>query len=369
MTKNFNTIALFPLIFVSGLGACDQTLDLDLRSNLGGLLDTSSAARNASTIMPTPDERGVIKFMSYQVAVAKHGDRISDVADRIGINSNLLARYNGITLDAVLRSGEIIALPRDIITITAASTSLKPVVVSVSELDDRDVTGSNANKGLEPIRHKVQIGETATTIASLYKVSVTVLSKWNALDLQKNIRVGQFLLIPTNLSAPETISAPGEGTTTPVPPSSNMPEPDIDVKPQKTKLISNNSSTEAGQSTSILVENAKFVRPATGNIIRSYKKGSNEGIDIGAKAGSDVLSADKGTVAAVTKDTNGISILVIKHSGGLLTVYTNIDKLVVKKGDSVARGQKIAQVNDGSPEFLHFEVRKGLESVDPDDYI
>ena len=63
MTKNFNTISLFPLIFVSGLGACDQTLDLDLRSNLGGLLDTSSAARNASTVMPTPDERGVIKFI------------------------------------------------------------------------------------------------------------------------------------------------------------------------------------------------------------------------------------------------------------------------------------------------------------------
>ena len=60
---------------------------------------------------------------------------------------------------------------------------------------------------------------------------------------------------------------------------------------------------------------------------------------------------------------------MIKHDEGLLTVYTNIDKLIVKKGDSVTRGQKIAEVNQGSPEFLHFEVRKGLESVDPDDYI
>jgi murein DD-endopeptidase MepM/ murein hydrolase activator NlpD len=369
MKKRFNKSALLPLIAACGLVGCDRTLDLDLRSNLGGILDTSAAARNALSVRPAPDGRGIIKFLSYQVAVAKHGDRIADIADRIGINSNLLARYNGITPDAVLRNGEIVALPRDIITISNATTPLKPIVVSVSELDDRQVTGSKATEGLEPVRHKVQIGENATTIASLYDVSVSALSNWNGLGPQKNIRTGQFLLIPTNLKKLDEISVPGERSIAPAPPSAKKPKPETAKKSNKPELVADISTTKVEKSTSTLIKNTRFVRPATGNIIRAYKKGTNEGIDIGAKAGSDVLSAEKGTIAAVTKDTNGVSILVIKHDEGLLTVYTNIDKLIVKKGDSVARGQKIAEVNQGSPEFLHFEVRKGLESVDPDDYI
>lgn len=369
MKNSFNQNFLMPLIIVGGLAACDQPIDIDLRNNLGGLLDTSSAARDALAVRPTPDGRGVIKFMSYQVAVANHGDRIADVADRIGIDSNLLARYNGITPDAVLRDGEIIALPRDIITISNTVRSLKPVVVSVSELDDREVTGSKATEGLEPVRHKVQIGETATTISSLYSVSLSALSNWNGLGPEKNIRTGQFLLIPTKLKKLEEISAPGKGTVTPAPPSMSQPDPAIDEKPMATKKATKVVNNKLEKSNSTSTKKTRLARPATGNIIRNYKKGTNEGIDIGAKAGSDVVSAEKGIVAAVTKDTNGVSILVIKHDGGLLTVYTNIDGLVVKKGDPVARGQKIAEVNSGSPEFLHFEVRKGLVSVDPDDYI
>ena len=121
--------------------------------------------------------------------------------------------------------------------------------------------------------------------------------------------------------------------------------------------------TQASQS------DARFMRPVSGTIIRSYKKGVNEGIDIGAPEGAAVLAADVGTVAAITKDTKGVAIVVIKHADGLLTVYTNVDNLLVKKGDAVTRGQEIAKVRAGTPAFLHFEVRKGLESVDPDDFI
>jgi len=127
--------------------------------------------------------------------------------------------------------------------------------------------------------------------------------------------------------------------------------------------------TDLGSQTKASKTDTRFLRPTFGNIIRSYKKGDNEGIDIGVKAGTDVVAADDGTVAAVTKDTNGVPILILKHIDGLLTVYANVDGLSVQKGDQVKRGQKVAKVRDGTPSFLHFEVRKGLESVDPDDYI
>jgi len=60
-----------------------------------------------------------------------------------------------------------------------------------------------------------------------------------------------------------------------------------------------------------------------------------------------------------------VPIVVIRHADNLLTVYAGVDDLTIKKGDSVKRGQQIAVVRAGSPSFLHFEVRKGLDSVDP----
>lgn len=365
MNQRFTLENFLPLIIAGGLMSCDNTLDFDLRSNLGGILDTSAAVLNASSTLPTPDARGVIKFVSYQVVIAKHGDRIADVANRIGADANMLARYNGITPDAILRNGEVVALPRDFLIINSSGASLEPVVVSVSELED--ITTFRATAGLEPVRHKVKDGETAASVAELYDASTEILSSWNSLDEQNNVRTGQFLLVPTNMDETTTVSGPGEGSNIPLPPSSknSQPQKEIKLNPQADEMPKNDSDT----SDTLVNQETIFVRPTKGNIIRSYKKGTNEGIDIGAKAGSDVLSADKGIVAAITKDTNGVSILVIKHNDGLLTVYTNIDNLIVKKGEPVARGQKIAKVNKGSPGFLHFEVRKGLESVDPEDFI
>ena len=73
------------------------------------------------------------------------------------------------------------------------------------------------------------------------------------------------------------------------------------------------------------------------------------------------------TVAAVTYDPSGDLIIVIKHSGGLLTVYTGIEGATVAQGASVARGQTIAVVAGGAE--VHFEVRQGLEAVDPLPYL
>ena len=109
--------------------------------------------------------------------------------------------------------------------------------------------------------------------------------------------------------------------------------------------------------------------PVQGNIIREYSKGRNDGIDIGASVGTTVKAAASGQVAAITRNTDGINILVIRHPDNLLTVYTHVDGITVAKGDAVSRGQSIAKVADFDPSRVHFEVRKGFDSVDPMDYL
>jgi len=109
--------------------------------------------------------------------------------------------------------------------------------------------------------------------------------------------------------------------------------------------------------------------PVQGSIIRGYQKGKNDGIDISARAGSPVKAAADGTVAAITRDTEQVPILVVRHPDNMLSVYANIDGIAVEKGASVKRGQTLAQVRAGNPAFLHFEIRKGFESVDPMPYL
>jgi murein DD-endopeptidase MepM/ murein hydrolase activator NlpD len=105
--------------------------------------------------------------------------------------------------------------------------------------------------------------------------------------------------------------------------------------------------------------------PADGSIIRGYVPKKSPGIDIAAAAGSPVRAAAEGTVAAITKDTDQVPILILRHADNILTVYANIDAIKVAKGDTVTRGQTIAVVRAGSPTFLRFEVRNGIDAVDP----
>ena len=369
MRYNFINIRLQLLTSIIALAGCSGNFDFDMRDQLGGLLDTSEAARVAVANRPDPDTRGVITFTNYQVIIAKNGDRIRDLAERINADPAILGSYNGISQDAVLRHGEIIVLPPSIVASNATGKPLKATVVDISELSN---VASPTNKKInrEPTRHLVNDGETAFTIARLYNVPADTLADWNGLDAKKSVRAGQYLLIPITEKKSASVSTPGQGSQTPIPPSSSKPQPRVDLEP-KTATLTNTQDPIAntGKVTTTSKTDALFVRPVSGSIIRSYKKGQNEGIDISAKSGSNVVAADDGTVAAVTKDTNGIPILVIKHMDGLLTVYTNIDGLVVKKGERVRRGQKIATIGAGIPSFLHFQVRRGLVSVDPDDYI
>ena len=104
--------------------------------------------------------------------------------------------------------------------------------------------------------------------------------------------------------------------------------------------------------------------PLDGKIIRTFKKGKNNGIDISAPAGSSVKAAASGTVAAITTDADDVTIIVVRHPNNVMTVYYNVADVSVSKGTKVSREQTMAKV-PAKNNFLHFEVRKGFEIVDP----
>jgi LysM repeat protein len=178
LTFLIGTSALF-------LAACDQPLDVDLRGLRGGF-STAEAATADLAARPRPDNRGVISYPNYQVAVAQRGDTLNDVAARIGANPAELASYNGIDPTVPLRKDEVIALPRRVAEPSPATGASGTGPITTSPVDITSLAGNAINRapatpgvqtaalppatgtpnprkqtGTEPIRHKVERGETA----------------------------------------------------------------------------------------------------------------------------------------------------------------------------------------------------------------
>lgn len=368
--------------------ACEGPLDYDLRGQVGGF-STSEAAQSVKTASrPKPDDRGVISYPNYQVVVSRRGDSVTDVAARVGLPAGEIARFNGLDADDKLREGEVLALPRrvpepttgsgvDIAALAGDAIDQAPDTspVETTELEPAKPTTKPAAKpvGPEPVRHKVARGETAYTISRLYQVPVKALGEWNGLGSDFAIREGQYLLIPvkdqpaptatTAAATAGAVSQPGAGSTTPTPPSATKPLPDEKVAAAKPEA----PDVSVGQPSSSSKSALAF--PVSGKIIRPYSKGKNDGIDIAAAPGTAVTAAEAGTVAAITADADQVPIIVVRHKDNLLTVYANVDAIEVNKGDRVKRGQKLAKLRGGDNAYVHFEVRKGFDSVDPEPYL
>lgn len=358
------------------LAACTDPIDWDLRRG-DGMLNTAGAAQRATVQPPEPDARGVITYPTYQAVVAQRGDTVADVAGRAGLPAESVASYNGLRPEDRLREGEVLVLPGPNEAAGAAGagvgqidiTSLASGAITRAE-QGSGATGASAaqaSQGVEPIRHRVEPGETAYSIARRYDVSPRALADWNGLGPDLSVRSGQILMIPmaaagAAATAVETTTAPGAGSPTPTPPSAAR------ALPRETPPAANRPAPATPRSPNLGADRAaqsQLAMPATGPIIREYAKGSNEGIDIGAAPGSTVRAAEAGTVAAITRDTEQVTIVVVRHQDNLLTVYANIDSVAVAKGDTVTRGQAIGKVRNQTPAFVHFEVRRGFDSVDP----
>jgi len=400
-------LSLLAGVACMALAGCQQPLDFDMRG-IGGGFTTADAAQAQLANRPTPDDRGVISYPNYQVAVARRGDTLANVAARVGIDTATLAKFNGIDPNVALRKDEIIALPSRVAEPSPATGALttgpiKPVDISAvagGAINRAPATPGvqtttlapalakpQAQSGKEPIRHKIERGETAFTIARLYNVPAKDLAEWNGLGADFAIRAGQYLLIPVpSQNPPRTAPAqtaqaatlPGAGSATPTPPSATKPLPAEKVAPAATAGTSATTAAAAPKpekpvadvgKTTQPAATGKLVRPVNGTIIREYSKGKNEGINIKAAPGTAVKAADGGTVAAITKSADGIPIVVVRHPNNLLTVYANVTDVSVAKGDTVARGQNIAKLRGGNDSFVHFEVRKGFDSVDPNPFL
>jgi lipoprotein NlpD len=112
--------------------------------------------------------------------------------------------------------------------------------------------------------------------------------------------------------------------------------------------------------------------PTTGKLVKSNSPISKKGLDIAGKKGQLVIASAAGNVVYSGSGLLGYGkLIIIKHNETYLSAYAHNSVLIVKEGDSVSSGQKIAKMGQDSngQVLLHFEIRKNGSPVDPANYL
>ncbi len=374
------------------LAACDadgNLADLDLR-DLGGGFDTSQSVADLPD-RPRPDDRGVISYPGYQVVVARQGETVRQIAGRLELNAQELARYNAIEPDTPLRRDEIVALPGRVAEPSPATGAERtgpirpPSEVDVTTLAadaiDRaepqqqtpaaaEEPQTSAPAGAEPLRHRVERGETAYSIARLYGVPVRGLAEWNGLGADMTIREGQQLLIPATGTAPtppdEEVTEPGRGTQAPTPPSAAEPLPAD--SPETGAAETPPPSPDIGDQSAAATD-APLVYPVSGSIIREYDPPQSRGIVFSTDPGEAVRAAADGTVRLISEEVNGTKFILVNHGNNISTVYIGVADISVSKGDSVSQGETLGLTATGDSSTFQLQVADGTDRVNPADYL
>lgn len=112
--------------------------------------------------------------------------------------------------------------------------------------------------------------------------------------------------------------------------------------------------------------------PATGKVVNGFNESSNKGVDIAGQVGDPVMASAPGKVVYVGSGLRGYgNLVIIKHNATYLSAYAHNQKILVKEGQSVKRGQEIATLGDSDADRakLHFEIRRQGKPVDPLKYL
>ena len=298
-----------------------------------GLRDVNRTERVATSSAP-----GASTFRNAAAVIVSKGDTVWTLSKRHGVSMRAIIEANGLRAPFHLSVGQRIVLPRN-------------------------------------PEHEVVKGDTLFGIAARYDANMHVLARLNGLKPPYTIYTSQRLRLPrrggvamvadASKLAPKLIAKPPAWATK---------QTKISSKP--TPVASRTVVSEPIPKPPP-ISGKGFRWPVRGRVVSDYgakpKGFHNDGINIAAPRGMGIKAAQNGVVVYAGNELRGFgNLLLIKHSGGWVTAYAHADSLLVKRGDRVLKGQRVATVGTtGSvtkPQ-LHFEIRKGRQARDPRKYL
>ena len=297
-------------------------------------------------------------------------DTLEMLARRYNVSTAAILQANGYKGPRALSPGQQLIIPRQTAPVAAPAPAAR-------------AAGQQAGRCRAVAASMSSIAATrCISIARRNHVPVAELARANNLDQSAKLSLGMKLTVP----GAKTAVAPAPLPSRPRQPLPQLPRPRQDcvatAPPQSARLVqptanveearcgSGGSAVKPSEATGAL---PTFRWPVRGKVITSYgaktNGKSNDGINLAVPEGTPVKAAEDGVVAYSGNELKGYGNLVlVRHSNGYVTAYAHASELLVKRGDTIKRGQVIAKSGQsgevGSPQ-LHFEIRKGSSPVDP----
>jgi len=233
----------------------------------------------------------------------------------------------------------------------------------------------------DPATHTVAPGDTMIGIAKRYNVPLKELAKVNRIEPHAQVKMGDRLVIPgrTASSKPPALAAkPAPAPTQPQSKAAAAPATKVaSAEPQHTARAVSPTANVEDAATASASGSPSFRWPVRGRIIAGFgpkpNGQQNDGINLSVPEGTPIKAAEDGVVAYSGNELKGYGNLVlIRHPNGFVTAYAHASELLVKRGDTIKRGQiigKAGQTGTVSSPQVHFEIRKGSSPVDPTQYL
>jgi lipoprotein NlpD len=231
-----------------------------------------------------------------------------------------------------------------------------------------------------PDFYTVRKGDTLFSIALDHGLDYRELAQWNGISDPGVIRIGQQLRLtpPGTVTAAPYRGAPGVqgkpiGEAPAAAASGVKSQPRAVRAPYSDQAYTQMSGAKPEPSTPARQEEGEdavaWAWPVSGKVISAFNESANlKGIAIAGKLGQPVLASAPGRVIFSGTGIRGFGkLIVIKHNNTFLSVYAHNNELLVKEGQSVNKGQRIAEMGstDTDQVKLHFEIRRYGKPVDP----
>lgn len=364
--------------------------------------DPNVGAKRAGTntlnnsVIAKPDSDGIITYDGYQSAVARDGDTVAKIAERVGLSASELGAYNGLSASFVMDKGQELVLPprpggygpngnqAAVTNPTNRSVSTIQTPARTATIEQAPLAGASATA------EAATATQTASeTVVAAAPATTEVSTGWSpdiaaaAIERSTGLQDDGTLAAPPSATSPTPpeptkrrgLDSPNlsqyqteESSVTAA--ASPPPRPDDGATSATAPAAEEDNTRVAATSAAPAL---RMIRPVRGPVAIGFNKGAgpsrNDGVDFAAKAGAKVVAAADGEVALVSQSLSGLgTIVLVRHPNEYLTVYGRVDGVLVNKGDAVRRGQQIGIVSNAAAPAeprMHFEVRRGAESLDP----
>lgn len=280
-----------------------------------------------------------------------------------------------------------VALLLLVAALSACGTGIRKGKAPVVEYGDTRRAAEVSAPRYTTKRHTVQAGETLYSIAFEEGLNYMEVAEYNGLKDPTAINIGQQLELRIPLD---------EGTVDEQPPPvavHNAPKVgEIKTQPKVGRLlysaqalakvermqtdqavVANNPSQPGVVANDSEADALEWGLPARGKLIAGFSKSANrKGIDIAGARGQAITASAAGKVVYAGSGLRGYGkLIIIKHNATYLSAYAHNERILVKEGQSVRKGQQIAEMGntDTDQVKLHFEIRRQGKPVDPERYL